>query len=577
MIQNLRLKWITIIVVLVSSLAWVLPNFIDRDLEDDKNWWGPSKKIVKGLDIQGGLHLVMGVNVDEVLIEKTVRLASGFKKELTEEGITVDEVSVAPDNKKELVVTTEDGQVLAEVEKYIADIRYADTLQIVSNDGKSLRLRYYDAKALEYKRQVVEQAIEVIRTRIDGIGVAEPSISAQGNDRILVQLPGIKNASQAKELINRTARLNFRVVHQKAQEVDINTWIDEAEKAGGYELGRGEYTKYSVYLKKLNADLESKLPKNTKVVFEKLDGAKDLQTGRRAYLIETDTGLSGDLLDDANVRPDQYGGSKVTFDLSVEGRRRFSELTQKAAGGLLAIVLDDVVKSAPSVERQIDNSSAEITLGSTRNYQESLNEANFIATALRAGALPAALEQLEERTVGPTLGHDSIERGKKAGIIGAILVLVFMLVYYKFLGLVANVALTFNVLLILSILSSLGATLTLPGVAGIVLTMGMAVDANVIIFERIKEELRKGSGLMSAVQNGFGQAFSAILDANITTAAVCIVLMYFGTGPVRGFAVTLICGIVTSMFTAIFVSRAVIELSISHFGLKKIVAVKGVE
>ncbi len=575
MVRNLKLRWITVLVVFLSAVAWVLPNFIDRDLEDDPSWWGPAKKIVKGLDIQGGLHLVMGVNVEEVLVEKTSRLAASLKADLEERALEVGEIAVAPDNKTELVIQVKEGQKdLSSVESYLADSSYAGTLQVISNKGESLRLRYYDARAMEYKRQVVEQAIEVIRTRIDSMGVAEPNISAQGDDRILVQLPGIKNARQAKELINRTARLNFRVVHKES--VPINEWIDEAEEKGGYELGKGELTKYSDYLKRLNEDLKSKLPENTKVVFERLEGAKDLRAGKKAYLIETDKSLSGDLLDDANVTPDQFGAPKVIFSLSVEGRRRFAELTEKAKGGLLAIVLDDVVKSAPSVRMKIDSPSAEITLGNTRNYQEGLDEAHFIATALRAGALPAALEQLEERTVGPTLGYDSIERGKKAGIVGAVFVLIFMLVYYRFLGLVANLALTFNVLLVLAILSSLGATLTLPGVAGIVLTVGMAVDANVIIFERIKEELKKGSGLASSVQNGFGHALSAIVDANITTAVVCIVLMYFGTGPVRGFAVTLICGLVTSMFTAIFVSRTIIEISIQRFGLKKLIDVKGV-
>lgn len=585
MIKNLKLRWALIIVVFVVSVLWVLPNFIDHNLEQDKGWWGPTKRIVKGLDIQGGLHLVMGVNVDEVIIEKTARLAANFKEDLAEESIHVSDVLVAPDNKKELIVKSEKGsQELEKVEKYISDYQYAATLQVVSNDGSSLRLRYYDTMARTYKKQVVEQAIEVIRTRIDGMGVAEPNISAQGDDRILVQLPGIKNANQAKELINRTARLNFQIVHQKIPAEDLNAWINEAEEKGGYALGKGEgeYVKYPLYLKRLNTDLESKLPKNTKIVFEKLEKAIDLQAGKKAYLIQTDLSVSGDLLDDANVRIGQYGKHEVIFNLNVEGRRQFGELTQKAMSeaksgvGFLAIVLDDIIQSAPSVKERIDGPSVQITIGSVRDHQESLNEANFIATALRAGALPAALEQLEERTVGPTLGHDSIERGKKAGLLGAILVLIFMLVYYRFLGAVANIALCFNVLLILAILSSLEATLTLPGVAGIVLTVGMAVDANVIIFERIKEELRKGSSLMAAVQNGFGHALSAIIDANITTAAVCVVLMYFGTGPIRGFAVTLICGIATSMFTAIFVSRAIIELSISRFGLKKLVAVKGV-
>ena len=573
---HLRGKWIIIWVVLFVALLWVLPNFIDRDLEKDENWWGPVKKIVKGLDIQGGLHLVMGVDVEGVIVERISRLAATLKEELIEEEISVSDVSVSMENKRELVVTATPEE-LTRVENYLSDYQYAGVLQVLSNDGSSLYLGYYEVKIQEYKKEIVEQAIEVIRNRIDGIGVAEPNISAQGEDRILVQLPGIKNANQAKELIHRTARLNFRVVHKDIPPDSVQSWVEEAETGGNYELGKDPYKRYIDYLKKINEDLSSRLPENTKVVFEKLPGAKDLQAGRRAFLVETDSSLPGDLLERASVRPDEFGKPKVTFDLNVEGRRRFAQLTAKAAGGFLAIVLDDVVKSAPSVEQEINSSSAEINLGGgRRSYEETFSEANFIATSLRAGALPAALEQLEERTVGPTLGQDSIEKGKMAGFIGGLLILVFMLIYYQFLGLVANVALTFNILLILAILSSLGATLTLPGVAGIILTVGMAVDANIIIFERIKEEIRKGATLTSAVQNGFSQALSAIIDANITTAGVCLVLMYFGTGPIRGFAVTLICGIVTSMFTAIFVSRAMIEFFIIRLGVKKIVNARGV-
>ena len=279
------------------------------------------------------------------------------------------------------------------------------------------------------------------------------------------------------------------------------------------------------------------------------------------------TGLTGDMLEDANVGRDPQKGYIVSFRFNVDGRRRFAEITGDNAPGVLAIVLDEVVKSAPSFREKIDSEGAQIELGRA-NPEQTYNEAQLIATTLRAGALPAKLEQLEERTVGPTLGADSIAAGKMAGLVGLVLVLVFMLFWYKTLGVVANLALMMNMVLILALLSSLGATLTLPGVAGIILTIGMAVDANVIIFERIREELRKGAGLKSAVKDGFGHAFSAVFDANITTALVCIVLMYFGTGPIRGFAVTLLCGIATSMFTAIFVSRTIIEVMMNKFGLK---------
>jgi preprotein translocase subunit SecD len=259
--------------------------------------------------------------------------------------------------------------------------------------------------------------------------------------------------------------------------------------------------------------------------------------------------------------------------MDVEGARQMSQLTKANIENQMAIVLDKVVKSAPTIQSEIAG-SGQITLGG-RDYQKTMDEGKLIATALRAGALPAALTQLEERTVGPTLGIDAINKGKKAGLVGMILIVVFMLLYYRQLGIVANIALGLNVLFLLSILSSLQATLTLPGVAGIVLTLGMAVDANVIIFERIKEELRKGAGTMAAIKDGFGHAVSAIFDANITTAIVCIVLMYYGTGPVRGFAVTLLCGILTSMFTAIFVSRTILEFMVVRMGIKTIAKVEG--
>ncbi|RME18320.1 MAG: protein translocase subunit SecD [Bdellovibrio sp.] len=454
--------------------------------------------------------------------------------------------------------------------KEFIEKNYAGVLQVLEQEGNALDVRYYDSRIRQYKKQVIEQAIEVIRNRIDAFGVAEPSISAQGEDRILVQLPGLKDAAQAKALINRTAKLNFRGVVEKPSQTELVKMIREAEKKGGYALGKNGMT-YDKYIKRLNEDLKDKLPPHTMIVFEKLENAVKMEDGKRPYLIETESDLTGAELEDASVGQDEYGKPRVNFRFSVEGRRKFAALTDKYKGGRLAIVLDNVVKSAPTVRKKIDSSAAVIDLGGVRDYDSAFKEAKFIATALRAGALPAKLQQLEERTVGPSLGAESIAKGERAGLIGSLLVLVFMLLYYRTLGVVADLALLFNILLILAALTSLGATLTLPGVAGIVLTVGMAVDANVIIFERIKEELRKGVGIRAAVQEGFSRAFSAIFDSNITTAAACIILMYFGTGPVRGFAVTLLCGIITSMFTAIFVSRAMVETLVGTFGVKKLV------
>lgn len=572
MIESLRGRWITIAIAIVTALILMMPNMVKFEKDD---WWFSKNELVYGLDIQGGLHLVLGVDVEGVIDEKINRLSRNLTEEMKEEGVTVSKVVVNPEKKSELLITAPSPSEAEKANKFFEDM-YGSVLQVLQVEGSELTVAYYEARVLEYKKQVVDQAIEVIRNRIDEFGVSEPSISAQGADRVLVQLPGVDNPAEAKELINRAARLTFRVVSNKKSTAELEPMIAEVEKAGNYGLGKDDM-KYTAYIKRLNADLKDKLPKDTRVVFQKLDNAVNLEAGRQPYLIETTQDLGGEHLEDASVRPDENGRPEVVFRFTVEGRRKFAQMTdditKRYGTGFMAIVLDDVLKSAPSVKERIDSSSARITLGSSGGYDQTLKEAQFIATALRAGALPAALEQLEERTVGPTLGADSIAKGKMAGVVGGILVLVFMLVYYRMLGVVANIALTVNVFFLLALLTSLGATLTLPGVAGIVLTVGMAVDANVIIFERIREELRKGSSIKAAIKDGFGHAFSAIFDANITTAAVCIVLMYFGTGPVRGFAVTLLCGIVTSMFTAIFVSRAIVETIITKSNVKSVMSV----
>ena len=277
--------------------------------------------------------------------------------------------------------------------------------------------------------------------------------------------------------------------------------------------------------------------------------------------------MGGESLNDAAVSLDQVGQPIVVFSFDAKGAKEFGDLTTKHVEKLMAIVLDGVVQTAPRLKEPITGGRGSIEMGSGGDRQKTLDDANLTAMVLRSGALPAELEQLEERTVGPTLGKDSIDKGKFAGLIGAALVFVFMIIYYKSYGILANLALGFNVMMILAILTSLQATLTLPGVAGIVLTIGMAVDANVIIFERIKEEIAKGAGLIGAIKEGYARAFTAILDANLTTAAVCGVLMYFGTGPIRGFAVTLIVGIVTSMFTAIFFTRTILNLVVGKMKL----------
>jgi preprotein translocase subunit SecD len=566
---SLRARWVIILIVMAVGGLWISPNFVDYG----KDSFLGKNKMVLGLDIQGGLHLVMGVDVDAVIKERAARMSTDLQNQFKVDNIGFQSVQVFGDKKTDIEILT-GGQINKDAITKFIDDRYASTLQVVEATADRILLRYFEAVMIEMKRQVVEQAIEVIRNRIDEFGVAEPSITAQGSDRILVQLPGVQDAVRAKELINRTAKLDFRVVSDEIPADKLESMIAEAEKAGSYKLGEGGLA-YAAYVKRVNGDLAKDLPKNSKIVFEKIENATSLEAGKRAFLVLTDSVLGGDQLSDASVRPDEMGKPEVVFGFTVEGRRLFAELTAKAAGGLIAIVLDDVIKSAPRVEQQIDSDSARITLGGARDFQAAQNEASFIATALRAGSLPAALEQLEERTVGPTLGNDSVNKARFAAMAGSLAVIIFMIVYYGMAGVIASIALSINIFLTFAVLTSLNATLTLPGIAGIALTVGMAVDANVIIFERIKEELRKGASMLAALKDGFSNAFSSIFDSNLTTVMTCLVLMYYGTGPVRGFAVSLTIGIVCSMFTAIFVSRTILDTMMTKFNMNILTPKKG--
>ena len=563
-IENNKTRWGIVLLSAAVSLWWLLPNFIaekSTGKPTEKKWWLPKEKLIYGLDVQGGLHLVMGVNVDEVIKNKITRAKNAILSSLEKQDIKIKEhfVNAAGNIQIEL-------QSQGELQKTLKIIEEEFDFQILDSGGGRLELGYSKVQEDRVREDIIQQSIEVIRNRVDEFGVSEPLITAQGKGRILVQLPGVSEAQKAKELIQKTARLELQLVSEKIPEEELSEMISQAEQKGNYSLSKE--LPYREYLKQLNQDLKNKLPKNTALYFMKDEASKNMTAGRLPFLLETDTGLSGDMLDDAYVGQGQFGEPLVGFRFGIEGRKRFSEVTSKNIGRAIAIVLDGVVKTAPQIKDHLIDSGV-ITLGSSSDPSQMLDEATMISTTLRTGALPASLSQLEERMVGPTLGRDHINKGKKAVILALILVLVFLIIYYKTLGFIADIALFLNMVFLFSFLTSFGAALTLPGVAGIILTVGMAVDANIIIFERLKEELKKGSSLKLAVQEGFDRAFSAIFDANITTAIVCAVLMYFGTGPIRGFAVTLFCGIITSVFTAIFVSRTILNSLIQTFKLKR--------
>jgi len=549
-------------IVVIGALLTVMPNFFNYQ----KQWFLPSSKINYGLDIQGGLHLVMGVDVEGVVAESTHRMASALKAELAKENIAVTEVKTPKAKDGEIEFLFAGDETRAKLEAHLAKV-YPSTLQVMNSSSNSLTTRYYDAYMSDYKSKVIQQSIETIRNRIDEFGVAEPSITQQGADRILVQLPGMADAEKAKQLINTTAKLDFMIVDTSVSQAEISKWVAEAEKAGNYSIST---MKYSEYVVRLNEDLKSKLPEKTLVYFQKSDNAKNLETGAIPYLLRTDTGLGGDSLDSAGVGYGQYGEPEVTLRFNAAGAAKFAELTGASVGKQMAVVLDRVVKTAPSIRNRIPDGSAVITLGGGRDRDGMLNEAKMISTALRAGALPASLEQLEERRVGPSLGADALQKAGMGSVVGAVLIILFMLIHYKGMGFISVVGLIFNFLLMFALLSTLGATLTLPGIAGIALTVGVAVDANVLINERIREELKKGASLKGAIQEGYNKALSAILDSNITTAATAVVLLYFGTGPVRGFAVTLLVGIVATMIANVFISKVIVDNLVYRFRVQKI-------
>lgn len=554
--ENLTSRiWIAAVGVLTVFVC-LAPNFINTE----KVWWPTERKLNYGLDIQGGLHLVMGVDVAGVVKEQGARQVAGLKAEFQREQIPVADVVLTKPEQGEMEIRGGDP---ARVKEYMSN-RYSTMLQLLKDTPESLTYRYYDSYLADFKQKVIHQGIETIRNRIDEFGVAEPSISQQGSDRIQVQLPGMADAERAKQLVNTAAKLDFMLVSNQMPP-NIMDLIAQAETAGNYTM---KDMKYSAYVDRLNQDLEGKLPPKTAIYFERSENAESIEAGRIPYLLHTDTNLGGGDLTDAFVSFDQYGVPEVSLRFNAAGANAFRDLTTANVGRQMAIVLDKVVKTAPNIQTPIGNGEARITLGSSRNRDQSLAEAQMIATSLRAGALPAALEQLEERRVGPSLGADAIRKAQIGSLFGAIAILIFMIFRYRAMGVISDLVLILNVLMVLAILTSLGATLTLPGIAGIALSIAFAMDANVLINERIRDELRKGASFVYGVKEGYDRAMSAIIDSNLTSAATALVLLYYGTGPVRGFAVTLLAGIVTTLFSNVFISKVIVDVVIHKFGKK---------
>lgn len=481
--------------------------------------WLPSSLVNLGLDLRGGAHLLAEVQVSDVYETRMEAMWPEIRDALRDERSAVGTIrrqSSAPDEIR-VRISQPDGmpralEVVRGLARQVQSLTGVGTTDIeVRAEGDTLVVQLSEAEKLASDDRTVRQALEIVRRRIDEVGTREPTIQRQGTDRILIQVPGIGSAGELKAIIGTTAQLTFNPVVSRGTDPDAVPGIGEKVVPSIDENG--------VY-----------------------------------YTIESAPVVTGEELVDAQPSFDQNGRPAVSFRFNTSGARKFGDYTRDNIGAPFAIVLDDEVISAPVIQSHIPGGSGIITGNFT--VEESTN----LAVLLRAGALPAGLEFLEERTIGPELGQDSIDAGKVATAVAFVAVLVFMALSYGLFGVFANIALLINVGLIFGLLSMIGATLTLPGIAGIVLTVGMAVDANVLIFERIREELKSSRGPARAIDLGYERALSAILDANITTFITAVILFAIGSGPVRGFAITLGLGILTSVFTAIFVTRLMIVM-----------------
>ena len=511
-----RWKVAVILLTAVIICLFAVPNFFSENTVRTWPSWA-QRHIVLGLDLQGGSSLLLEVDVNAVRKDKLQAISDDVLRILRQNRIQFTgravkgnsvEVRITRDSDVENAVSK-----LRELSQQVSSVMGSTGQRSVdiSESGGLITLTPTEPALTERVRQTVDQSIQIIERRVNELGLVEPIIQRQGASRILVQVPGLQDPSRLKEIIGKTAKLDFRMV-------DLSMTPEQA--------------------------IASHPPADAEI----LDGE-----GGSKYLIDKRVLVSGGDLVDAQPGFDQRNGQPiVNFRFNSSGARKFAEVTKANVGKPFAIVLDNKVISAPVINEPIPGGAGQISGNFT------VQSANDLAILLRAGALPAPLTVVEERTVGPGLGQDSINAGERAAYAGAALVVIFMLVTYGLFGLFANIAVAVNVAMIFGLLSLLGATLTLPGIAGIVLTVGIAVDSNVLIYERIREEVRAGRTAISAIDAGFTRALATILDSNITTFIAAAVLFYIGTGPVRGFAVTLGIGILTSLFTAFTLTRLIV-------------------
>ncbi len=573
-------RWSVVGIAILIAIAALLPtgfDAMDGDLDGDIQ---PANQnaavdliatqvnpINLGLDLQGGLLLQYRVMVDQAVEDKLDRMASDVEKRLLAKDAKGAKATYTY-GEDYIQVTFNNEAEAAKLDDSILSFFSSLTKLEISSTEFHLAMdeQYID----ETKEYAVTQAVERIRQRVDGLGVAEPAITRQGKGDVVVQLPGLdkKDVERVKKLIGATAQLQFRMVDDAGNNAFFNRFSGKLPE--GFQLrnvgGNRSVTHHSKDM--LIKFFKGKVPNDHFIGYQKHKVYKDLQKTEidteksywKTFYVFRKVELTGDYVQNASVQTNsQTNRPYVALEFDLKGADLFGELSSNNVGKRMAIMLDNEVQSAPVFNEAIMGGRCSITMNTMQSYADVIADSTDLVTALRHGALPAPIEKQFETLVGPTLGQDSIDASTKAFLIGLMLVILLMMVYYRGAGVISIVALTLNMVFILAGLAAIGATLTLPGIAGIILTVGMAVDANVIIFERIREELDAGMKARDAMLAGFEKALSAVVDANITTGIAGLVLLQFGTGPIKGFAVTLLIGIVATIFTAVFISRMLFE------------------
>ncbi len=555
-------KWkslgsLVLIILAVYLLVPSIPGF-----RDNENWYQkffPDKAINLGLDLRGGLYMELETDLEGSLKNRVDYLITQLEQALAEKAADITFLQ-NPDHSIRVTSKPEQKGILHQEIKE----NFSDAIEFpVNSESAEIVLKLKENYAQFLKTSTLKQALEAVRNRVDRYGVSEASVQLQGSDRIVVEVPGVKDPDRVIDLIRKTGLLEFKLVDESISQNDLRDWV----KGVRTEKQIVGVSKEDVA--NINAALKEKLPEESEINFEIVRDSltKDVVESI-PYLIKKKTDVTGDMLKNAQVNiVDNLPRVSLAFDK--RGAKNFGELTKNNVGKRLAIILDGAVSSAPNIDEPILSGQAEVRLG-YGDYQTLVKEAEDLTLVLREGALPTAMTVGTKTLIGPSLGEDSINQALKALMIAALVVIVFMMIYYRWSGVVANLALVINILLLFAGLAALQASLSLPGMAGIVLTIGMAVDANIIIFERMREEKRLGKGAKAVIESGYDNAMSAIIDSNLTTLICGVVLYQFGTGPIKGFATTLMIGIITTLFSAIVVTRLIYEYFIFSKKIKKV-------